>query len=36
MAKVQNFSVILGKYNVMGVCTSGNYTQKWITEWYNY
>jgi hypothetical protein len=33
---VWNFEVISDKCNVAGICTSGNYTYKWINTWYNY
>jgi len=32
MATVQNFEVISDKFNLVGICTTGNYVQKWSTE----
>jgi hypothetical protein len=32
MATVQNFEVISHKFNVLGICTNGNYVQKYITK----
>jgi hypothetical protein len=33
---MQNFEVIYDKFNAVGVCTSRNYKQKWITTLHNY
>jgi len=30
MEMVQNFKVLHEKFNVLEICNSGNYTQKWI------
>jgi rhodanese-related sulfurtransferase len=34
--KVQNFNIISDKFNVVTVCSSGNYAQKWATKLYSY
>jgi hypothetical protein len=32
MVAVQNFEVISDKFNVVGICTSEDYVQKWTTK----
>jgi hypothetical protein len=36
MATVRNFEVISDELNVVGICTSGNYTKKVGINLYNY
>jgi hypothetical protein len=36
MVKIRISEVILYKFNVCRVSTSGNYIQKWISKLYNY
>jgi len=36
MVSLTIFEVISDKFKVNGICTSGNYAQKWITELFNY
>jgi hypothetical protein len=36
MTTVRMFEIMYGKFNVVGICTSGNYVQSWITKLYNY
>jgi hypothetical protein len=32
---MQNFGVMFGRCNMVGLCTSGNYMSKWVTKLYN-
>jgi len=34
MAPMRKFEVMSKKFNVVGICTNGNYVQKWITKLY--
>jgi hypothetical protein len=36
MAAARIFEVISDKFNVVGVCISANYAQKWVTKFINY
>jgi len=36
MTTVRNTEIICQKFNIVGISTSGNYEQKWITKLYNY
>jgi len=33
---VQNFEIPLEKFNIFGICNSGNYLGKWISKLYAY
>jgi len=35
MAAVRIFQIICDKFNVVKTCTSGNYTQKCVTNFYD-
>lgn len=36
VAAVQDFEVISNKFNIVILCTCGNWRQNWITKEYNY
>lgn len=36
MAAVQDFDIIWDKFDIVRICTSGNYTQMFFTKMYNY
>jgi hypothetical protein len=32
MSTVRKFEIISSEFNIIGICTSGNYTRKWFTK----
>jgi hypothetical protein len=34
MALVQTFEVIYDRFNILKICSNGNYAQKWVTKQY--